>query len=81
MSQEERRKSTLSQVIGTVTGVLNIVLMVTVLLGGVGAFYELKSQVVILNNTLTDLRNTVQEMNRQIAQIDDRVRKVEIRTR
>ena len=78
---EERRHPTAHQVIGTISGLLNLVLMFAVLLGGIGAFYELKSSVTVLSTTLNDLRITIGEMNRQIALLDERVRKVEQRTR
>ncbi len=80
-SEPERRKATSHQILGTVSGLLNIVLMTLVLLGGLNAFYELRSSVIILNNTMSKLEASFTRMNEQINQIDERVRKVEIRTR
>ena len=81
MNNDERRHTSVHQLFGTISGFLNVILLIVLITGGFKAFYELQSTVTIVQATLTDLRSTMSNMNKQMEQIDERVRKVEIRTR
>jgi hypothetical protein len=72
MNPEERRHVTVHQFVGTASGMLNIILMLIVLTGGMKAFYELQATVIIINTTLTDLRTTIQQFDSRLRLVESR---------